>query len=400
MTDPLARARHLVKGCNKGSLPPRVNAEFPAASRPRLQLVQNPPPSGQAVRGAGPVFSAHSGRSPERLPPPFTMSFLSRRHFLHLAAVGGVAATLPLPRQASAAVATAPDLPPTPNATRYRFRVGDFEAVALLVGGFMHSTPAQPFVAPQATAGEFASALAAASPTGRVHLHFHALLLRTGRENILIDAGPGGKQPAAHDLLTHLRALGLGPADISAVVLTHAHFDHLGGLLDEHDRVVFTRAEHFCLQEEYDFWTAAKPDFSHLRMDADSLLRPARRLFELVPFTKLRAGRGLPDGLTPHLSPGHTPGHMTLTITSRGESLYHLADLTHFARLMLPHPDWTIASDYDEPLAAATRRRVCTPLAAQRTRVFGSHVPFPALGALTARGDGFDWVPEDWTPTA
>lgn len=323
------------------------------------------------------------------------MQSISRREMLRLAAAGAALAVLPRPTlRASASTASVPS-GASPNAGIYRFRVGDFAAAALLTG-FMNNVPAQPFVAPQATAEEFRSALAAASISGRFRLPFNVLLLQRGQEKILIDSGPGGKPAPGLDLLAHLTALGVAPTQITAVLLTHAHFDHLGGLLDEQDRVVFSQAEHFCMPEEIDFWTAKNPDFSRMRMGSKSALAQARRVFEHVPFTRIGPNAKLPEGLTPLLAPGHTPGHMTVRVESQGESLYHIVDLTHYARLMLPHPEWTIASDVNEAQAAATRRRIFTDLAVSRTRVFGSHVPYPGLGGLRSIDTGFEWVPEDW----
>ncbi len=285
------------------------------------------------------------------------------------------------------------------NAGCYRFRVGEFKATAL-VTGFMAAEPHQPFYAPQASAEAFRAAVAAAAGS-KGRMHFNALLLRRGGETILIDAGPGGNVPADCDLVANLAKLGVAPVDVTRVVLTHAHFDHCGGLLDAAGHVVFSRAEHCCLAEEIDFWSAPQPDLAKLRLGAKAVLGTAQRVFAKIAFRRLQSDVPLAEGITPLLAPGHTPGHMTLRIESQGESLYHIADLTHNAHVMLPHPDWTIASDCDEPLAAATRKRIFAGLAAEGVRVFGSHVPFPGLGrivAVAAGGEQYRWVPEDWAP--
>lgn len=320
------------------------------------------------------------------------MNPLSRRGLLRTAALGACLAVLPRSLRAEAPAPVRP-----PNSAIYRFRVGDFEAAAL-VTGLMDPPPRQPFFAPQASAEDFRATLAEAGITKNLRLHFNVLLLRTGRDNILIDVGPGGKTAAPFDLTANLALLGLAPTDITMVLLTHAHFDHASGLLDAQDRTVFSRAEHFCLAEEIDFWMAPQPDFSRLRMNAASLLGPARRVFEKIPFTRIQPTTRLPDGVTPILSPGHTAGHMTLRLESAGETLYHIADLIHHAGLQMPHPDWTVASDLNEAQAAATRQTVFAQLAGAGTRVFGCHLPFPGLGRLGARGSGYQWLPEYWDP--
>jgi glyoxylase-like metal-dependent hydrolase (beta-lactamase superfamily II) len=324
------------------------------------------------------------------------MTRFSRREMLRFAGLGAGLALLParLPAESASVPAALPL-----NAGFYRFRIGAFEATAL-VTGFMDAEPKQPFYAPQASAEEFQAAVAAAAGS-KGRMHFNALLLRRGAETILIDAGPGGKGSADCDLVVNLARLGIAPTDVTRVVLTHAHFDHCNGLLDAEGRAVFSRAEHCCLAEEIDFWSALQPDLARLRLGAKAVLGPAQRVFAKIAFTRLQAGVPLAEGVTPILSAGHTPGHMTLRIESRGESLYHIADLTHNAHVMLPHPEWTIASDCDEPLAAGTRKRIFAQLAAEGTRVFGSHVPFPGLGrivAITAGDEQYRWVPEDWAP--
>ena len=327
------------------------------------------------------------------------MQSLSRRDMLRVAGLGAGLALLPQALRAAttqAADANAATLARrVPNSAVYRFRIGAIEAAAL-VTGYLEGKPEQPFYAPQASAEEFRAALADAGIAEKLRLHFNILLLRVGAEVVLIDAGPGGKQPPHFTPTALLAELGLKPADVSLVLLTHAHFDHIGGLLDAEGHIAFPNARHLCMPEEIDYWTAAKPDFSRLRMKPDGLVKAARRVFDVVPFERIGAATKLPDGITPILTPGHTPGHMALRIASGGETLHHIGDLTHHGAMLVPHPDWTIASDCNEEQAAATRRAVFTQLATEGTRVFGCHLPFPGLGRLIAQGDGFRWQPEDW----
>ena len=327
------------------------------------------------------------------------MKAITRRALLQTVGAGVCLAALPKPLATATDTSAAPT-PKTlrpPNSAIYRFRIGDIEAAAILAG-YMDSKPKPP---PQATAEEYRAALEDEYVTNNLRLHFNVLLLQIGKENVLVDTGPGGKPKPPFDLVANLALLGLAPADITAVIITHAHFDHIGGLLDAEGRIVFHRAEHFCLPEEIDFWTAEKPDFSHFRMGEKaqaSMIAGARRVFEKIQFTRISHDTRLPEGITSFLSPGHTPGHMTQKIESRGEALYHIADLAHHYAVQLPHPDWMAASDLDETLAAKTRRTVFTQLAATGSPVFGFHLPFPGVGHIRSRGTGFHWVPSSWDP--
>jgi glyoxylase-like metal-dependent hydrolase (beta-lactamase superfamily II) len=319
------------------------------------------------------------------------MHHLTRREMLRWTGLGGLLALAPRSFAAAESGAAAGAHPTDANASSYRFRIGDFEAVSI-VTGFLDIMPDRP---PGLAAEAFEAAVAELDYRAPLRLPYNVLLLRRGPETILIDSGPGPKPSTPYDLHTSLRRHGVTPDSVTHVFLTHAHFDHLGGLIDDHDRVVFPRAEHFCLAPEIEFWTAPKPDFSKLRLNPEGMLALARRVFAAVPFTRLSSTTPLPDGITPILSPGHTPGHMTLEIQSKGETLYHISDLSHHAAL-LAHPEWPVISDTVPEQAIATRQRIFATLADRGTRTFGFHLPFPGLGRLKRQGTGFRWVPERW----
>ncbi|MCM2273532.1 MAG: MBL fold metallo-hydrolase [Candidatus Didemnitutus sp.] len=320
------------------------------------------------------------------------MKPLSRRLWLQqgsaLLALAFLGRTAARADETGTGVATPAGVPAQPI---HRFRVGDFEA-SVLFSGFMEVKPQCP---PEAAEAAFADALAALGQPASLLYPFNVLLLCRGTERILIDAGPAKTEGKPYHLLSSLAALGLAPDDITHVILTHAHFDHSGGLLDARRNPVFPRATHLCLPEEIDFWTSEQPDFSELRMDPKFLWPHARQVFARVPFVRIGTQAELPAGLTPILSPGHTPGHLTLRIESRGEVLHHISDLTHHAGLWLPHPEWSLASDSHPAQASRTRTAAFRALAASGERVFGFHLPFPALGRIATEGGTFRWLPEE-----
>jgi len=335
---------------------------------------------------------------------------MTRRDLLKFAGAGTALAFLPSARAQNADVSNrygnnlltpATPLPQKPNSAIYRFRVGDIEAVSFS-GGIWKVDKPHGLFAPQASDAQFSESLASEGASEQdFRVYFNILLLRTGRENILLDTGYGEGQPSPFKLQANLAEIGLKLGDITQVYLSHAHGDHMGGILGADGKPVFRNAEHFVSAPEHDFWTSSKPDFSASGLDEASqkgMVERARALFESVRFTALRDDTRTPEGLRPLLAPGHTPGHLNFLIESKGERVHHIVDLAHHFAVMMPHPDWTVAFDTNAAQAAATRKATFARLAAEGTPVFGYHLPFPALGRLVSQGSGYRWLPRQWDP--
>ncbi|MEO0035601.1 MAG: hypothetical protein RLZZ501_1624 [Pseudomonadota bacterium] len=223
-------------------------------------------------------------------------------------------------------------------------------------------------------------AAAGLSPAGSIHLN--AYLLRGHGRSLLIDAGAGGARPGCGGLAGGLAAVGLTPADIDAVLLTHAHPDHVGGLVEADGAAVFPRAELLVPGAELAFWQ----DEAHLAR-ADERQRGQFRLARQA-FTAYRAslrpvGAGaLFPGIEALPLPGHTAGHGGYLIEDGGRSVLVWGDLVHFPAIQIPRPAVSIRFDQDPVQAVATRARLLDRLAADHTLVAGMH-----LGAA-----GFGWI--------
>jgi glyoxylase-like metal-dependent hydrolase (beta-lactamase superfamily II) len=318
-----------------------------------------------------------------------------RRSALKTLSLGTIAASIG-GLKLSSAPASRPALPPG-NSAIYHFRIGRSEAFTLECGALV-ARPAQPGFAPEASAEEFAAALRDATPAGTLRMPFNVLLLDWNGEYVLIDTGEPGRPGKPSPLRTRLSELGIAPEQIAHVIITHAHFDHVGGLLDEADKPVFARARHHVFKAESDFWNAREPDVSKMRFNAADMIRVARRALGKIDFHFAEPHREILPGITALPSPGHTPGLMTLRLTSGESTVYHIADLCHHSRLLLEHPSWTIGSDVDPAAAARTRESVFHQLAESRERVFGFHLPFPGLGSVVRTNTGYRWLQEDWMP--
>jgi len=295
---------------------------------------------------------------------------LTRRHTLLAVAALPFAATLPLP--AVAQEAPAPALP-----THRDFQIGGFRVTTLLAGSRAGDNPQETFgmnVSPE----EFAAVSAANFiPADRTRTFFTPVVVATGAETILFDTGLD-----AGGITAALAAAGYAPGDITHVVLTHMHGDHIGGLTDDAGNLTFANAAYITGQAEYDNWAAAGNE------GFDAKVRP---LADRMTF--LADGAAVTSGVTAMATPGHTPGHMGYMIDSNGQQLAILADMTNHYVWSLAHPDWEVRFDADKAQAAATRRTVLGMLAADRVPMVGYHMPFPAMGFVETRGDGFHWIP-------
>jgi glyoxylase-like metal-dependent hydrolase (beta-lactamase superfamily II) len=289
----------------------------------------------------------------------------------------------------------------------YRFRIGDFSAVAVS-DGFLKLADPQSFYAPQESPAEFQALLKdwCVSPD-RIFLPFNVLLIDTGKERVLIDAGNGTStdriDPALGRAQAAFKSAGYHEEDISVVFLSHGHPDHLGGLVTPNNKPTYPNAHHFVLEAEFDFWTSPNPDLSAGLAPADLkkyVLQFAQKRFPILKdrFVKIDDGTEFTPGFKAMLAPGHTPGHTIVDIQSGSERLLHIVDLAHHQVVPLQKPAWKPNADTDPEPAAQTRQKVFAQLANDRTRTFGYHLPFPGLGRIRVSGSGYEWIAEPWTP--
>lgn len=221
------------------------------------------------------------------------------------------------------------------------------------------------------------------------------LLIRTGSHLVLVDTGAGALAPTTGHLRQNMRSLGVEPADIDVVILTHAHADHVGGNLTDDGRPAFPRARYVISAPEWRFWIE-ECDLSNLHIDEGmktffrataerNLVGVADQLDRIAWDAEIVPGiRAIP-------APGHTPGHIALELESQGERFVDLVD-TVLHPVHVTHPDWVSAMDWDPQQTVVTRRNLIGQCAAadQPVRVF--HFPFPGLGRIVLRNGGWQWM--------
>lgn len=319
--------------------------------------------------------------------------------------MAGALAFLSTSRVRADAPATPPTGPTTSSAGEqsgfYRFRIGAFGALALNDGGIV-APPERPWTG--GTKEQVETALdAAAMPTSHVELPFGVLLVRMGAECLLIDTGSARLfGPTAGRLPLSLRAAGVRPEEVTSIIITHAHSDHFGGLLDPATKApVFRNAKLYIRRREYDYWTAERPDVSEMVISVD----PTSRLFTTAreylrsfegQWRFVEPGDTPLDGVEIVDAAGHTPGQIGVLISSGQDRLLHLADAVHHHAVSFAYPEWSYNYDTLPKLAAENRRQLLDRAVSERLRVFGSHLPFPGLGRVRKSGTAYEHVIEPW----
>lgn len=291
-----------------------------------------------------------------------------------------------------------------PNPYVYRFKIGDLEAFSISDGhmlfreGLNLMWPAEDRPVMKA-AMEFNRERLDALP-----LYINVLVLRRGEEVAVIDAGFGIRHPNPNFgwLEEGLKAIGIKREQVTAGFLSHSHSDHLDGFVDG-ERPTFPNAKIYLLQAEYDFWTGPHPDFSKSKRDKKPLPAMVKTVVKNFGILKdqlviVKDGdKFFHDAVEIIAAPGHTDGHACFEIRSGDASLVHISDVVHHHVLMFDNVGWTVAMDHDPETAVKTRQKLFTRMAANKSRAFGFHLPWPGIGTVVPKGSQYAWVPERWS---
>jgi len=313
----------------------------------------------------------------------------SRRRIL-MGASSLLASPFLLKGLSSGAYAKAPMLgPERPN--HYRFKLGSFEVTTLNDGAFYLGGPFPIFGADQFP--EDVAELAAANHLSakRMEIGFSPVIINTGNELILFDTGNGdGRAATAGHLVKAMGIAGYTPDQIDIVVLTHFHPDHIGGIKTG-DKISFPNARYLTSADESNFWLHPDQEGGSTGQTHKLAMSHVKPVAEKTTFIK--DGDAVASGITAMSSPGHTPGHMAFHIESDGQRIFLGADFCNHYIMSLQNPEWHMAFDMDKELAGQTRRKVLDMLAAEKIPFTSYHMPFPAVGYVEKKGEGFVYVP-------
>lgn len=323
------------------------------------------------------------------------MTILSRRAFALSVPALSLAGASVLPAGGAIAQAQPPAsraVPPLARVTIGRF------TVTALTDGFA-DMPFSYFVGRQPSEIEKAAAAQFAARPGGIRLAFTQYLIEDGERRTLIDTGPAGLIGDSGKLPSALDAIGVRPESIDAVIVTHMHRDHIGGLVAG-GRQNFPNAEIYVDRREIAHWTSpakrsAAPDFLKSSFDASAeVTRLYPKLQAIDGERRIARGISIVD-LT-----GHTPGHIGVRIEDGGRSLLMVSDMLFHPSLHPVATDIGFVFEQDPEAARAMRARFFPRAAEEKALIAATHMPFPGLGRIVSDGGRLRWLAAEWAHQA
>ena len=280
----------------------------------------------------------------------------------------------------------------------YRMMLGDFEVTALCDGAI--SLPVDKLLI-GITPSNLQRALKESFLNNPVSTSVNGYLINTGLKLVLVDTGTGSLMgPALGHLVSNLKASGYQPEQVDEIYITHMHGDHVGGLMAGAERA-FANATVRADQHDADVWLdqahmdAAEPDAKDGYRNAMAAINPYIAAGKFKPF---EGDTELVPGVSAVASHGHTPGHTSYVVKSKGQKLVLWGDLMHVAAVQFADPAVTVRFDSDPKAAALQRKRAYAEAAQQGYWVGAAHLSFPGLGHLRADRQAYQWVAANYSP--
>jgi len=296
---------------------------------------------------------------------------LSRRNFLKGLGIGATGAALGVNLTFDAPAVYGQDV--SLGSAYYRTALGDFEITVIRDAV---STLGLGTLVANADAEQVNAVLSNANfPTGEQSNNFKQLLVNTGDALVLFDTGLGSENS---QLIPTLEMIGVAPGDVTHVVISHWHPDHVGGVAPGGE-IAFPNATYHMAQAEWDNINS-NPDNQGFQ-GALATLQPLVDADVLVYFED---GAELLPGIEAVATPGHTAGHTGFLISSGGMRLLNTVDAIIHPVISTQRPEWFFGFDSDPEQAVETRRSLLDRAANEGLMMFGYHFPFPGIGVVAA----------------
>ena len=279
---------------------------------------------------------------------------------------------------------------PAPAGGFAKYKVGSLECTAVYDG--IWEKAHDPAFIKNASLEDVKKAMKAAGLSEEfVSIPFTPLIVNTGKDLVLLDAGTGGQvQPTAGKLHDNMKAAGIDPAKITKVLISHFHPDHIFGLMaKETNAPVYPNAEIVVSAAEFKFWT----DPAVIEKLPEPRRPLAKRIQATFPVWKnvrqIEGEAEVVPGIRTINAPGHTPGHIAFHLASGNAQMIYSGDTFYQPALSLPTPGWQGVFDQDGATAEASRRRVADRIVADKILVSGYHFPWPGAGTIVKDGSGY-----------
>lgn len=281
---------------------------------------------------------------------------------------------------------------PAPVLSQIEIGAGTLSTVSdgslVLPGSFIFDTMPKAQLAPILT--EFGLS------TDRLTPECNLALYQNGANTVLFDVGSGPDfMPSAGKILDSLDALGLAPEDVTHVVFTHAHPDHIWGLLDEFDEPLFYEASYMMGRVEWDYWWS--PDTVNSIGEARAAFAVgAKRRMEFIEDAVefFDDGDEILPGIAAVATHGHTPGHMSFEVRSGSDAALVLGDAIGNHHVAFRQPDWESGSDQDPASAVTARKMLLDRASAEQLQIVGFHLPQGGIGRVESASGGYRFVSE------
>jgi len=226
------------------------------------------------------------------------------------------------------------------------------------------------------------------------HVHIGCYVLRTHDRIVLVDTGIGPAPPAFFgdmrgDLVHQLGLADVKPADVNTVFITHLHPDHVGWNLDSAGKPTFPNARYVMSKSDWDTFQRPEVQQAFPFPFVDQMLTPLEKLGVL----DLADGEtALSEEIVALPAPGHTPGHMVVAVSSRGQKAMILGDVVgHPAQVS--EPEWKFAFDMDPEMAVTTRKKMLGRLEMEAMTAAQCHFPPPGFGLVVRTEGRRHWQP-------
>jgi len=276
--------------------------------------------------------------------------------------------------------------------------VGDFECMAISDGTFTYEPPLIPPPATFLFANAPKELLEQALSEHGIQSEqwvafvspFTCVMVNTGRHKVLVDTGADGLTPNTGRLLRNLHTVGIEAGEIDTVILTHGHDDHIGGNTDAKGKPAFPKARYVMWKEEWTFWTSEQPEALYKNEDFAFTRKNLLPIQDQIDLFDLEAE--IVPGIHAVPAPGHTPGHMAVSVSSNGKQLLCIGD-AFLHPIHIEHPEWHATHEVAPEQLMNTRHLLLNKSATEKALMLAFHFPFPGVGHVVRRGTGWQWQP-------